>query len=171
MKIVKILYNILVNIRVPFYNFVAKIQVKRMGEACRFHKVCRLTNLTEIGNNCHFNGIEINGKGRCIIGNNFHSGKNVFIYTSDHNYNFGSKIPYDDSFIKEDVIIEDNVWVGTGVIILKGTVLREGCIIQAGSVVTGEIPKGAIAGGHPAIIFAKRDINHYEELKSKGAFY
>ena len=40
---------------------------------------------TEIGNNCHFNAIEITGSGRCLIGDNFHSGKRVRILTSFHN--------------------------------------------------------------------------------------
>ena len=76
-------------------------------------------------------------------------------------------MPYDNTYETLDVVIEDNVWIGTGVIILKGTVLREGCIIQAGSVVMGEVPAGAIAGGHPAKVFKYRDMEHYNELKNK----
>ena len=66
--------------------------------------------------------------------------------------------------------IDDCVWIGSNVIILPGTHIGEGAIIQAGSVVHGEIPPMAIAGGNPAKVFASRDRRHYEELKAKGRF-
>lgn len=168
MSLLKSVYHMLKDLKVPFCNAFARIQVKKMGKKCRFHKFCKLTPNTEIGDDCHFNGIEIDGKGRVSIGNSFHSGKNCFIFTSDHNYDKGTELPYDNTYETADVIIEDNVWIGTGVIILKGTILREGCIIQAGSVVMGEVPIGAIAGGHPAKVFKYRDMDHYNELKNKN---
>jgi len=100
-----------------------------------------------------------------IIGDNFHSGSNVRVITQNHNFDNGTRIPYDSTYIYKDVIIEDNVWVGTGVIILGGVTIGEGAIIQAGSVVVHDIPKYAIAGGHPAKVFSYRDKEHYEELK------
>ena len=57
------------------------------------------------------------------------------------------------------------------VIVLGGVTIGEGAIIQAGSVVVNDIPKYAIAGGHPAKVFAARDIAHYEELKALGKFH
>ncbi|MBO5207803.1 MAG: hypothetical protein J6B68_00505 [Lachnospiraceae bacterium] len=48
--------------------------------------------------------------------------------------------------------------------------IGEGAIIQAGSVVTKDIPKYAIAGGHPAVSFKYRDIQHYEALKKAEKF-
>jgi acetyltransferase-like isoleucine patch superfamily enzyme len=44
-------------------------------------------------------------------------------------------------------------------------------IIQAGSVVVKDIPKYAIAGGHPAKVFKYRNIEHYEKLKKEGEFH
>jgi acetyltransferase-like isoleucine patch superfamily enzyme len=131
---------------------------------------CHFTKNTIIGNNCHFNGMQVNGNGEVHFGNNFHSGKECQIFTSYHNYDFGVAIPYDNTFIDKNVIIEDNVWLGTRVIILGGISLGEGCVIQAGSVVVNNIPKCAIAGGAPAKIFKMRDIEHYEKLKSEKAF-
>ena len=67
-----------------------------------------------------------------------------------------------------DVVIEDNVWLGNRVIVLPGVTIGEGAIIQAGSVVVKDIPKYAIAGGHPAKVFSSRDKDHYEMLKKEG---
>ena len=115
--------------------------------------------------------MKIQGSGNVIIGDNFHSGIECMIITSIHNYDKGNAIPYDDTIISKDVIIEDNVWLGNRVIILPGVRLGEGSIIQAGSVVVNDIPKYAIAGGHPAKVFKNRDIEHYEKLKKEGKFH
>ena len=53
----------------------------------------------------------------------------------------------------------------------KRNTIGEGAIIQAGSVVVNDIDKFAIAGGHPAKVFASRDVEHYLKLKSEGLFH
>jgi acetyltransferase-like isoleucine patch superfamily enzyme len=126
---------------------------------------------THLGRNCNFNGIVVEGGGKLIIGDNFHSGTDVHIITQNHNFDEGTRVPYDSTYIYKDVIIEDNVWVGTGVIILGGVTIGEGAIIQAGSVVVNDIPKYAIAGGHPAEPFSYRDKDHYEKLKKLKKFH
>ena len=149
---------------------IAKNQMKLYGEGLMVNFPCKFTKKTIVGNNCHFNGIHVSGIGNVSIGNNFHSGKECIIMTSYHNYDFGTKIPYDEGYISEDVIIEDNVWIGIRVIILAGVIIGEGSIIQAGSVVVKDIPKYSIAGGHPAQVFKQRDVDHYEKLKSLNKF-
>ena len=125
---------------------------------------------TYLGKNVNFNGMKINGKGKVVIGNNFHSGRDCHMITSYHNYDKGESIPYDKTYIHKDIVIEDNVWLGQSVIILGGVTIGEGAIIQAGSVVVKSIPKYGIAGGHPATVFRYRDIEHYEALKAQGKF-
>lgn len=125
---------------------------------------------TVIGDNVHLIGLNIRGEGSVTIGNNFHQGSGCEIITENHNYDNGDAIPYDDTSITEPVEINDNVWFGINVTILPGVTIGEGAIIQAGSVVTNDIPKGAIAGGHPAEVFDYRDMEHYEKLKAEGKF-
>lgn len=126
---------------------------------------------TTLGENCHFNGLTVNGLGNVYIGNNFHSGSECLLITQIHNYDCGIAIPYDDTYIRKDIFIEDNVWLGSRVIILGGVTIGEGAIIQAGSCVVSDIPKYAIAGGHPARVFSQRDISHYEKLKALQKFH
>ena len=129
----------------------------------------RVTKKTILGSNVNFNGMIIEGNGNINIGDNFHSGKDCKIISQIHNYE-GCAIPYDNTYILKDIIIEDNVWLGDRVMILAG-IIGEGSIIQAGSVVTGNIPKYSIAGGHPAKVFKYRDTDHYEKLKKEEKFH
>ncbi len=48
------------------------------------------------------------------------------------------------------VRIGANVWIGGGAIILPGVVVGDDAVIGAGSVVTRDVPAGAIVAGNPA---------------------
>lgn len=164
MKLLKIVYGkILV--------FLCTRKIISRGSNCKVNGFSKFTSTTIIGDNCNFNGMKILGKGRVTIGNNFHSGQECLIISSYHNYDHGTRIPYDETTIDKDVQINDNVWLGHRVIVLGGVVIGEGAIIQAGSVVVNDIPRCAIAGGSPAKVFKYRDIEHYEKLKDEDKFF
>lgn len=156
-------FGIRTTIKTWVWTSLSKKQLGSFGEKIGIHHKCTFTKNTYIGNDCHFNGMEITGFGRVTIGNHFHSGKNCSIITHIHNYE-GDRLPYDKKVFHKDVVIGKNVWIGDSVIILGGAVIEDGAIIQAGSVVVGHIPYCAIAGGHPAKPFKYRDINHYNRL-------
>lgn len=58
--------------------------------------------------------------------------------------------------IHKPIRIENNVWIGCRSIILKGITIGEGAIIGAGSIVSKDVPSGAIVGGNPAQILSYR---------------
>lgn len=163
------LSRIIRKIRTIIWTNLSLVKVQH-GEKIFVNKKSKFTSFTVLGNNCHFNGIKITGEGKVKIGNNFHSGSNILMLTSYHNYDKGNALPYDDTFIVRDIVIEDNVWLGENVTVLAGVRIGEGAIIQAGSVVVSDIPPFSIAGGHPAVVFKQRDVQHYNELKSKNKF-
>lgn len=169
-----ILRNILgfitLKIQRPYYKFIVRLQAQQVGRVLKVQGMSRVTNQTILGTNVSFNGMQIVGGGKVEIGDNFHSGPECLMITQFHNYDSGKRIPY-DGYILKDIVIEDNVWLGSRVIILGGVIIGEGAIIQAGSVVISNIPKYAIAGGHPAKIFNYRDIKHYEQLKKEEKFH
>lgn len=149
---------------------IVKMRAKSVGENLHVNHFSIVSMNTKLGNNVNFNGIRISGVGAVSIGDNFHSGRDCIMISQNHNYDQGSAIPYDDTYIAKDIVIEDNVWIGDRVIVLGGARIEEGAIIQAGSVVVGTIPKYSIAGGHPAVVFKTRNVEHYLELKKKGQF-
>lgn len=126
-------------------------------------------NNTYLGENCHFNGMEISGCGQVVIGDNFHSAAGCMMLTQNHNIN-GDALPYDNTYICKNINIGDNVWLGSKVIVLGGVTIGEGAVIQAGSVVVSDIPPLAIAGGHPAVVFSQRNTEHYFKLKKLRKF-
>lgn len=148
-----------------------KRNLKTCGEGLKVNGFTSVTNNTHLGKNCNFNGMIMTGSGKVVIGDNFHSGTQCRVITSFHNYDTDDEIPYGSESIHKSVVIEDNVWVGDRVLILGGVTLGEGCIIQAGSTVCKDVPKYAIAGGHPAVVFKYRDIEHYNELKQLKRFH
>ena len=172
-KFFKTIYQFLVN----FSRSISKAYWSWRGKmACASYKTppkiafrTVLSNNTHLGKNTNFNGMFIAGKGKVTFGDNFHSGRDCKIITDFHNYK-GEALPYDKTVITKDVTIEDNVWFGDNIIVLGGVTIGEGAIIQAGSVVTKDIPKLAIAGGHPATPFKYRDKAHYDRLKAEKKF-
>ena len=145
-------------------------RAKRVGKALHCNGPVRVTRQTELGDHVSFNGAVFYGGGHVTIGNWVHTGEGLKIFTRNHNYE-GEAIPYDSTYVHKAVTIGDCVWIGAYVILLPGTTIGEGAIIQAGSVVHGEIPPMAIAGGNPAKVFAWRDKDRYSRLKAEGRFH
>lgn len=170
-KLLKKLRRIFLGIKSKYFTIKVKALAKSVGNNIKVNGNSTVGKNTYLGNNVNFNGIKIQGIGKVVIGDNFHSGEECLMITQNHNYDKGNSIPYDDTYIYKDIYIGDNVWIGSRVIILGGISIGEGAIIQAGSVVTKSIPKYAIAGGSPAKVFKYRDIQHYENLKKQKKFH
>ena len=154
-----------------YWTWLVRLQAQKISGRLTVNARSSIGPNVFLADNVNFNGMKISGKGRVTIGNNFHSGTDCLMITQNHNYDNGEKIPYDASYILKSITIEDNVWLGDRVIVLGGVTIGEGAIIQAGSVVVKNIPKYAIAGGHPANVFSQRNIEHYDSLKREGQFH
>lgn len=124
-----------------------------------------------IGNFVNFNdNVFINGHGEVHIGSYFHTGVNLTIISSNHNFENATSIPYDKIRINKPVIIKDFVWCGNNVTIIPGITIGEGAIIAAGSVVVKDVPECAIVGGNPAKLIRYRDKEEFFKLKEQGKF-
>ena len=89
---------------------------------------------------------------------------NVALYSYDHGMVPDLTIRSQPLTAKGPIIIHNEAWIGTGAIILSGVTIGEGAVVAAGSVVTKDIPAGAIAAGNPA-----RIIKHRNELIHAGS--
>lgn len=152
------------------YTRIAKKVLRKYGEGLKINGKCGFSGHEEVGDHCNFNGMIIKGEGSVIIGNYFHSGTDCLIITQNHNYDNGSQIPYDKTVVKKTVVIKDFVWLGDRVIIVGDVTIGEGAVVAAGSVVCKDVPDYAVVGGNPAKVIKYRDIDHFKELKSKGAY-
>ena len=81
---------------------------------------------------------------------------NCAFYTYDHGVAPDQPISKQPLQSKGSIIIANDAWIGVGVIVLGGVRIGEGAVVGAGSVVTGDVPDGAIAAGVPARIIKMR---------------
>lgn len=115
----------------------------------------------EIGNKCMFGeDLHITAASGVVIGNHIRTGKSVLISDNSHGD------PHDITqrqvnpnerplYSKGNIVIGNYVWIGERVCVLGRVHIGDGAIIGANSVVTHDIPAGAIAAGSPAkIIFS-----------------
>jgi acetyltransferase-like isoleucine patch superfamily enzyme len=135
------------------------------GSGLRVNAYSSFGQGTIVGSDCHFNGIRVLGYGTLTIGNHFHSGPEILVITSSHNYKSLNYLPYDNTELIKNVVIGDYVWLGARVTILPGAFLGDGVIVQAGSVVHGSIPACSIVGGNPAVVIGHRDVKVFEQLR------
>jgi chloramphenicol O-acetyltransferase type B len=152
------------------YHFLALRKVKKSAGPVYVSRYTVLSKNTSLGRNVSFNGFKVFGIGNLSIGDNFHSGQDCMAFTSNHNYDSGTAIPYDHTSTSKNIIIEDNVWLGARVLLLGGIKIGEGAIAQAGSVVVKDVPKYSIVGGNPAVVIKSRNIEHYLRLKKENKF-
>lgn len=153
-----------------FWTFYATQKVRTYGQGLRVNYRCVFTKNTVVGEDCHFNGLEIIGGGNVIIGDHFHSGSSILILTQNHNYNRPTALPYDHNDILRHVTIGKNCWIGSRAIILPGTIIEDGVVVQAGAVLSGVIPKGSVVGGNPWRILKYRDLDIYQDLENRGIY-
>lgn len=153
-----------------YYSYMVKSKASSYEGKVKANFKTKVTNNTYLGQNFNSNGLVIYGKGKVVIGDNFHCGSGCVIMTENHNIK-GKSIPYDNTYIVKKVVIGDNVWLGMGVTILPGVSIGEGAVIQANSTVVSDIGDLAIAGGHPAKVFNYRDRKSYFDLKKDRAFH
>jgi acetyltransferase-like isoleucine patch superfamily enzyme len=113
----------------------------------------------------------IEASGGVSIGRYFHTGRGLTIFSTNHKYEEAESIPYAEEYIAGPVVIKDFVWCGANVTIVPRVTVGEGAVIAAGSVVTKDVPGGAVVGGNPAKVLKHRDMGRFNELKEAGRFF
>ena len=93
------------------------------------------------------------------IGRNCAIGPNCYITDRDHGLELGIP-PLQQPMIAKPTVIGDRVWLGANVTVLKGVTIGNDAVVGAGSVVTKDIPQGAIAVGVPAKVIKWKDSNN-----------
>lgn len=100
-----------------------------------------------VGKNVFINACcKFQDQGGIDIGDNVLIGHSVVITTINHFFTPADRL----SMHAKKVKIENDVWIGSNVTILPGVSIHKGAVVGAGSVVTRDVPAGAIVAGNPA---------------------
>ncbi len=98
----------------------------------------------------------IGAAGGVIIGNNVLFGQRVSVHAENHQFD-RLNIPIREQGVsRAGVRIEDDCWIGSHSVILDGVTIGRGAIVAAGSVVSRDIPPGAVVSGVPARLMRMR---------------
>jgi len=96
------------------------------------------TGKISIGKNCIFNyGVTVRACKEVRIGDGCLFGSAITISDGD-------------AQMAAPIIIESGVWIAHGARILPGVRIGQDAVVSAGSVVTSDVPPGALAVGDPA---------------------
>lgn len=90
------------------------------------------------------------------IGKEVDIAPNCAFYSYDHGFTPDRTIRQQPLRSKGGIFIGDHSWLGVGVTVLNNVRIGKGAVIGAGSVVTRDIPEGAIAVGNPARVVRMR---------------
>lgn len=88
------------------------------------------------------------GSGEVWIGDDVLIGPHARFYTPNHPLN--PEVRAEGWEIGLPIRIEDKVWLGGSVVVCPGVTIGAGAVVAAGSVVTKDVPPGAIVAGNPA---------------------
>jgi acetyltransferase-like isoleucine patch superfamily enzyme len=102
---------------------------------------------------CQFNCHLAAYKSPILIGNNVGIGQGCAFFSHDHGR---SPQEHGQLITKGPIIIDDDAWLGAGVKVLSGVRIGRGAVVAAGSVVTRDVPDGAVAAGVPARVVKMR---------------
>ncbi|MGH2454189.1 MAG: acyltransferase [bacterium] len=94
--------------------------------------------------------------GSIRIGRGVQVAPNCAMYSYDHGFAPGEAIRRQPLSTRGGIVIDDEAWLGVGVIVLDGVSIGRGAVVGAGSVVTRDVPEGAIAVGVPARVLRRR---------------
>ena len=127
----------------------------------------KIGDRTTIQPHCQFSAY----KGTIEIGRDVQIAPNCAFYPYDHAFAPGDLIRKQPLQTKGGIVIEDDVWLGFGVIVLDGVRIGKGAVIGAGSVITRDIPDGAIAFGVPArVVKMRSDLATTKSPNGTGPF-
>lgn len=148
---------------INFYNYshVAQRRKLTLGEAVLISPTAYFDNAerisigarSHIGAGCIIWGGRISG--RVTLGDDALLGPGVIMSASNYDFDAGAPTMLQER-MDQDIVVGDDVWLGAGVIVVAGVTVGDGCVIGAGSVVTRDLPSGAVAVGNPARVIRYR---------------
>jgi len=98
----------------------------------------------------------IGAAGGIVIQSDVTIGAYVQLLAENHRFECAASPVGEQGVSRRGIRVERGCWLGNAVIVLDGTSIGAGAVIGAGSVVTRDIPPGAVAVGNPARVIRTR---------------
>lgn len=116
----------------------------------------------EVGDDVFLNGTRFGCKERIRVGK---GGILADCRISDYDHHSANPFHRDEpAYIKcAPVEIGDNVWIASGAYIQKGVTIGPHSTIAAISLVRSDIPEGAVAGGNPATVWKRFELDESQD--------
>lgn len=95
-------------------------------------------------------GVIVTAGGGVNIGCRTLIGYGTMIFSTNHSIPMLPDPIFHAGHEREAVSIGSDVWIGAGCILLPGVDIGNGAVVAAGSVVTRDVPAGAVVAGVPA---------------------
>lgn len=158
--------------KIPFH-FVRRAYLRlflgKLGKNCTISRNVELRCLKNIfidDNSIINKNVLLDGRGgKLEIGQNVDVAQDVYIWTSQHDYN-------DDyhSLKNAGVKIHDYAWIGARSNILPGVIINKGAVIGTCSVVTKDVETMSVVAGIPAKKISNRESKLLYKLKHRPYF-
>jgi acetyltransferase-like isoleucine patch superfamily enzyme len=164
--------GLFVSFAIPFRCLIAERLFKKVGKNFIAHESCRFNfgNLLEIGDNVAMNqGVFLDSKGGLEVGDYSMFGEFARVFTHNHSESDHMQRTY------KKVKIGKYCKIYTAATIFPGVTIGDYAIVSAGSIVTHDVPAGAVVSGIPARVTRERrsegnssqQFNHFA-LKDKS---
>ncbi|WP_270888465.1 acyltransferase [Pedococcus sp. 5OH_020] len=98
------------------------------------------------------------GGGSIHLGRNLRMGPQCLFITNDHPVPGHGQTFDDVQGTSRPITVEDDVFLGARTVVLPGVTIGTGATVGAASVVTKDIPAGAVAAGSPARVLRVRQV-------------
>lgn len=128
--------------------FAATVRNKGLGCVCHWSSELKHPENITLGERVVIGvNVTLGAHSPIRLGDHVRISKDVVIETAGLDFSTGAP-PY--RHCSAPIVIEAGAWIGTRSIILGGVTIGRNAVVAAGSVVTKDVPNGAVVAGIPA---------------------
>ncbi len=136
--------------------FAALVRNQGQGCVCHWNAELKYPGRIKLGNKVVIGmNVAIGAIGTITLDDHVRLSRDVILETAGLDFT-SPTLPY--PHVHAPIHLEEGVWVGARSVILGGVTIGKRAVIAAGSIVTKDVPAGALIGGVPAKVIRMRPL-------------